>query len=126
VAQRARRGLEDYTAEALLMVLVLALAGAAFFVGWIIGRYANPSTKTKTVTVAAPGAPATPAGIAAAPPFTAAELAALPKENWLTNGGSLEPALRAARPDRHGQRRRAEGRLAHAPARVGDRGEVLR
>jgi alcohol dehydrogenase (cytochrome c) len=81
--------MEDYTAEALVMVLVLALAGAAFFVGWIVGRYATPSTKTKTVTVATPGAPATPAGIAAAPAFTAAELAADPKANWLTNGGSL-------------------------------------
>jgi alcohol dehydrogenase (cytochrome c) len=71
------------------MVLVLALAGAAFFVGWVVGRYATPSSKTKTVTVAAPGPPAAPAAIAAAPAFTADQLAALPKETWPTNGGSL-------------------------------------
>ena len=69
------------------MVLVLALAGAAFFVGWVVGRYATPESKTTTVTVGQ--TTATPTAITPAPAFSTDELNALPEENWITNGGSL-------------------------------------
>jgi PQQ-dependent dehydrogenase (methanol/ethanol family) len=82
---------------------VLALAGlgalltgalVAFAVGYLIG-HANSDEKTVTETVAARSA--APGGetvgdIAKAPAFTAEELAADPRQNWLTNGGALSNA----------------------------------
>jgi quinohemoprotein ethanol dehydrogenase len=82
-------------------VWVLAGLGAlltgvalAFVVGYLIGHETGP-TKTTTETVAAraaaPGGEAV-GNIVPAPAFTAEELAADPKENWLTNGGALSNA----------------------------------
>src|SRR4051794_16750383 len=86
---RGRQGrLGTYTAEAVLMVLVLAFAGAAFFVGWVVGHYATGSTTTKTVTVAQGGA-TTATAITKAPNFTADDLSALPEDDWPTVGGNL-------------------------------------
>ena len=82
---------------------ILALAGAgavlggvvvAFLVGLLIGHETGP-TKTTTETVAARAA--APGGetvgdIVPAPAFSAEELAADPRENWITNGGSLSNA----------------------------------
>jgi quinohemoprotein ethanol dehydrogenase len=82
---------------------VLALAGlgalltgalVAFVIGYLIG-HANGDEKTVTETVAARSA--APGGetvgeIAKAPAFTAEELAADPRQNWLTNGGALSNA----------------------------------
>jgi len=76
------------------LTAVLLGAGLAFLVGYLIG-HSNGPTKTTTETVAArsaaPGGEAV-GDIAAAPAFTAEELAADPRENWLTNGGSLSNA----------------------------------
>jgi glucose dehydrogenase len=73
---------------------VLAGAVVAFVVGYLIGHETGP-TKTTTETVAARAA--APGGetvgdIAKAPAFSAEELAADPRENWITNGGSLSNA----------------------------------
>ena len=72
------------------------LVGAlvAFAVGYLIG-HANSDEKTVTETVA--GRAAAPGGetvgdIVKAPAFTAEELAADPRENWITNGGALSNA----------------------------------
>jgi quinohemoprotein ethanol dehydrogenase len=68
--------------------------GLAFLVGFLIGHETGP-TKTTTEVVAprsaAPGGE-TVGKIVPAPAFTAEQLAADPKENWLTNGGSLSNA----------------------------------
>jgi len=73
---------------------LLAGAVVAFVVGYLIG-HANGDEKTVTesvaVKVAAPGGEAV-GDITPAPAFTAEELAADPRENWLTNGGSLSNA----------------------------------
>jgi quinohemoprotein ethanol dehydrogenase len=72
------------------------LTGAvlAFAVGYLIG-HANSDEKTVTESVAvraaAPGGEAV-GDIVRAPAFTAEELAADPRENWLTNGGALSNA----------------------------------
>lgn len=72
------------------------LTGAllAFVVGYLIG-HANSDEKTVTESVAvraaAPGGEAV-GEIVPAPAFTAEELAADPRENWLTNGGALSNA----------------------------------
>ncbi len=72
------------------------LAGAllAFVVGYLVG-HANSDEKTVTEAVAAraaaPGGEAV-GDIVPAPAFTAEELAADPRENWLTNGGALSNA----------------------------------
>ena len=73
------------------------LTGAviAFVIGYVIG-HANSDEKTVTETVAARSA--APGGetvgdIAKAPAFSAEELAADPRQNWLTNGGALSNAL---------------------------------
>jgi quinohemoprotein ethanol dehydrogenase len=73
------------------LTVVLVGVGVAFLVGYLIG-HANGPEKTVTETVAARAA--APGGetvgdIAPAPAFTAEELAADPKQNWLTNGGAL-------------------------------------
>ena len=72
------------------------LTGAvlAFVVGYLIG-HANSDEKTVTESVAvraaAPGGE-TVGDIVPAPAFSAEELAADPRENWLTNGGALSNA----------------------------------
>jgi quinohemoprotein ethanol dehydrogenase len=76
------------------LTAVLLGAGLAFLVGYLIGHETGP-TKTTTETVAARSA--APGGefvgnVAPSPAFTAEELAADPRENWLTNGGSLSNA----------------------------------
>jgi alcohol dehydrogenase (cytochrome c) len=78
-----------YTAEALVMTLVIGLIFAGGFVGWIVGHYATPG-HTKTVTVAAGNtSPATPQTITKAPNFSADDLSAAPTDNWPTVGGTL-------------------------------------
>jgi alcohol dehydrogenase (cytochrome c) len=82
---------------------VLALAGVgaaltgvvvALIVGYLVGHETGP-TKTTTETIAAraaaPGGEAV-GDIVPAPAFSAEELAADPRENWITNGGSLSNA----------------------------------
>lgn len=68
--------------------------GVAFLIGYLIGHETGP-TKTTTEVVAprsaAPGGE-TVGDIVKAPAFTAEQLAADPRENWLTNGGSLSNA----------------------------------
>jgi quinohemoprotein ethanol dehydrogenase len=82
-------------------LLVMAGLGAlltgvvlAFVVGYLIGHETGP-TKTTTEVVAprsaAPGGE-TVGDIVKAPAFTPEQLAADPRENWLTNGGSLSHA----------------------------------
>src|SRR5262245_9606781 len=88
MATRRGRG-GEYTADAVLMVLVLALAGAAFFVGWVVGHYATPKTETVTVSAGGRNTVSSSEAITSAPAFSTDELAADPKENWITNGGSL-------------------------------------
>jgi quinohemoprotein ethanol dehydrogenase len=89
-----RRRLANSTAEAALIVLVLALVGAGVFVGWVVGHYAS-SSGTKTVTVVASGtstagtASSGPTAITKAPNFSATDLTALPKDDWPTVGGNL-------------------------------------
>src|SRR3954454_17050861 len=71
VAQRRRRGFGVYTAEAVIMVLVVGLIFAGVFVGWIIGHYATNTEATKTVTVSASaGSPSSSEEIEAAPNFS--------------------------------------------------------
>jgi quinohemoprotein ethanol dehydrogenase len=69
-----------------LIFLVLGLVTAGVVAGWAIGRYATPNTETKTV-VAGGGTAAQ--AIPPAPAFSLNELATLPTDNWITNGGSL-------------------------------------
>ncbi|HET7418547.1 MAG TPA: PQQ-binding-like beta-propeller repeat protein [Solirubrobacterales bacterium] len=84
------------SAKLAVLGLGALLTGAvvAFVVGYLIGHETGP-TKTTTETVAARAA--APGGetvgdIAPAPAFSAEELAADPRENWITNGGSLSNA----------------------------------
>ena len=72
----------------------------AGFVGYVIGKeQVNDDERAAATT------PENTEGIEAAPAFSTEDLAAEPREAWITNGGSLanQPLL-AARPDRHGQR----------------------
>ncbi|MDQ2631234.1 MAG: PQQ-binding-like beta-propeller repeat protein, partial [Actinomycetota bacterium] len=76
------------------LTAVLIGAGLAFLVGYLIGHETGPE---KTVTESVAARSAAPGGefvgnVASAPAFTAEELAADPRENWLTNGGSLSNA----------------------------------
>jgi quinohemoprotein ethanol dehydrogenase len=88
MAPRKRR-LQSATAEAVLMILVLALIFVGGLVGWIIGHNTG-SNGTKTVTVAAGStSPGSAEEIAKAPNFSAADLSALPKDDWPTVGGNL-------------------------------------
>jgi alcohol dehydrogenase (cytochrome c) len=90
VAQRPRRGLGVYTAEAVIMTIVAGLIFAGVFVGWIIGHYASNSVAVKTVTVSASaGSPTSEEGIEAAPNFTADDLSKSPTSDWPTVGGTL-------------------------------------
>jgi glucose dehydrogenase len=77
-----------YTAEALLMTLVLGLIFVGGFVGWVVGHYATPG-HTKTVTVAAGGTSGGTEEIAMAPNFSADDQLAAPTDDWLTAGGNL-------------------------------------
>jgi alcohol dehydrogenase (cytochrome c) len=87
MAERSRRS--TATAEAALIILVLALVAVGVFVGWVVGHYVTSPNETVTVTAAAPG-PTSPAEIEKAPNFSAADLSALPTDNWPTVGGSLK------------------------------------
>ena len=69
-----------------MIILVLALVAAGVAVGWVVGHYTTSSTKTVTVTPTALSAGEIPK----APNFTAADLSALPTDDWLTAGGSLK------------------------------------
>ncbi|HKO37723.1 MAG TPA: PQQ-binding-like beta-propeller repeat protein [Solirubrobacterales bacterium] len=76
------------------LTAVLIGAGLAFLVGYLIGHETGPEktvTESVAVRAAAPGGEAV-GNIVPAPAFTAEQLAADPKENWLTNGGSLSNA----------------------------------
>src|SRR3954453_12825336 len=92
MATRRRRGPGVYTAEAVLMTLIVGLIFVGGFVGWIIGKYATNSVAVKTVTVNA-SAGSTNAqsatDIAQAPNFTANDLVKLPTDNWPTAGGNI-------------------------------------
>ena len=71
------------------MTLIAGLIFLGGFVGWIIGHYATPG-HTKTVTVSAgQTAVGETTAISPAPAFSMDDLAALPTDNWPTNGGSL-------------------------------------
>jgi len=84
-----RRGPAVYTAEAVLMTLILGLVFLGGLTGWFVGHYATPG-HTKTVTVASgPTAVQQTTAITPAPAFSTDDLAALPTDNWITNGGSL-------------------------------------
>jgi quinohemoprotein ethanol dehydrogenase len=87
VTNGRRRGLGVYTAEAVIVIIVLALIFLGGFVGWVIGHYATSPLATKTVTVSA-GA-TSPTTIAKAPDFSADDLTALPKDDWPTVGGDI-------------------------------------
>jgi quinohemoprotein ethanol dehydrogenase len=89
MATRRRRGLGIYAAEAAILTIVVGLIFAGAFVGWVVGHYATPG-HTKTVTIAAGGQSASsPEEIQTAPNFSAADLTALPKDDWPTAGGNL-------------------------------------
>ncbi|HEY3542268.1 MAG TPA: PQQ-binding-like beta-propeller repeat protein [Gaiellaceae bacterium] len=89
MATRRRRGPGVYTAEALIMTLVVGLIFVGGFVGWIIGHYATPG-HTKTVTVArGQTAVEEKTAIEAAPNFQAADLIKLPTDDWPTVGGNV-------------------------------------
>jgi alcohol dehydrogenase (cytochrome c) len=84
-----RRGPAVYTAEAILMTLILGLVFLGGLTGWFVGHYATPG-HTKTVTVArGQTAVQQTTAITPAPAFSTGDLAALPTDNWITNGGSL-------------------------------------
>jgi outer membrane protein assembly factor BamB len=83
MATRRRRGLGVYTAEALVMTLVVGLVFAGAFVGWIVGHYATPG-HTKTVTVAGGSQKAVPPVVAApagTPPDVKQSAAEFPAPN---------------------------------------------
>src|SRR3954452_4989968 len=89
MATRKRRGASVYTAEAVVMTLLVGLVFLGSLVGWFIGHYATPG-HTKTVTVqSGQTAVQESSAITPAPAFSMDDLAALPTENWPTNGGSL-------------------------------------
>ena len=76
------------------VVAVLLGFGVALLAGYLLGHFTGHD-KTVTVGTAAEsesGEGAASTSIKPAPAFTAEELAAEPKENWLTNGGSLANA----------------------------------
>ena len=107
-----------------LWLLFFALLMPAGFVGYVIGK--EQASDEPAADRAAPGRRRDTGGIEAAPAFSADELPRSRRDGWLTNGGTLlEPALLAARRDRHRQRQDAEGRLADPPRRLRHRGEVL-
>jgi quinohemoprotein ethanol dehydrogenase len=90
VASGRRRGLGVYAAEAVIVIIVLGLIFLGGFVGWVIGHYATSSIATKTVTVSASaGSPSSSTTIESAPNFSAADLAAAPKDDWPTVGGDI-------------------------------------
>src|SRR3954471_6998693 len=83
-----------YTAEAVIMTLIVGLSAAGVFVGWSIGHYATDNVAVKTVTVNA-AAGSTSGGVQSgddipqAPNFSAADLTKLPTDDWPTVGGNL-------------------------------------
>src|SRR3954452_8772613 len=83
MATRKRRGASVYTAEAVVMTLLVGLVFLGVFVGWIVGHYATPG-HTKTVTVAAGSGKAVPPLVqlpAGAPPEVKRYAAEFPTPN---------------------------------------------
>lgn len=78
-----------------ILALFFALLVPAGLVGWAIGRgergthRSTTAAATTATAITATAAPAAAPAINFAPAFAAAELAALPRDNWITNGGSL-------------------------------------
>ena len=107
----------------ILFALLLLPAGA---VGYVIGKdQASDEPATTEQAQAGEGADGQ-TGIESAPAFSADDLTAEPEDAWLTNGGTLdEPALLAARRDRHRQRQGPQGRLDDRPQGLRCRRQVL-
>jgi alcohol dehydrogenase (cytochrome c) len=81
-----QRSWVDTFLEVGIWLLLFALLVPAAVVGWAIGHHQN---HPKTVRVSdAEAARAERAAIEPAPAFSADDLTADPKENWITNGGS--------------------------------------
>src|SRR3954467_3148931 len=80
--------IDDSGLQTLLVVGAVGLAILAGVVGWGIGRTTAPKEET-TAAPAAGQAGAEEQAIASAPAFTADDLTAEPRENWITNGGTL-------------------------------------
>lgn len=84
---------EKFSATVFAAIGVSAVAlgfGVAFVAGFLLGHF---TTGEETVTVGAESAKPEAEGateIAAAPAFSAEELAAEPTSNWIVNGGSLD------------------------------------
>jgi len=86
--RRGRRTTGDAAAEAAIFLLFIALLVPAAVVGYAVGD--RNDKKTETVRVSdAQAARAEQAAIERAPAFEGDELANDPRENWLTNGGTL-------------------------------------
>src|SRR5215218_8143158 len=86
--RRGRRTMGEAAAEAAVFLLFIALLVPAAVVGYAVGD--RNDRKTKTVRVSdAQAARAEQAAIERAPAFEGDELANDPRENWLTNGGTL-------------------------------------
>jgi alcohol dehydrogenase (cytochrome c) len=71
-------------AVAVALLLAAGVGAGAYFLGHSVA-----ATSTRTVTIGSNGLPVGPTTIAAAPAFSAEDLTALPRENWITNGGTL-------------------------------------
>ena len=81
-------GAKGWFAEAGIWVLFALLLVPAGVVGWAIGRDSGDGA-TRTVTISASQAVAAEReAIKPAPAFSADDLAAEPKDRWITNGGS--------------------------------------
>src|SRR5690242_1164247 len=81
-----KRSWVDSFLEVGIWLLFFALLVPAGFVGWAIGHGEN---HTKTVRVSdAEAIRAERASIQRAPAFSTDDLAAAPKDDWITNGGS--------------------------------------
>ena len=104
---RRKRGWYDAFMDAGIWVLFALLLLPAGLVGYAIGKDQASDEPSKEA-----GQPeqsddgfTDASQIEPAPAFSADDLTEEPKEAWLTNGGTLcEPALLAARRDRHRQR----------------------
>jgi alcohol dehydrogenase (cytochrome c) len=80
-----RRSALDWFLDAGIWILFVVLLVPAVVLGFVIGN----SSKQKTKTVIQTPAMAARSLITPAPRFTTSDLAALPKDDWITNGGSL-------------------------------------
>src|SRR5215218_10378504 len=86
--RQGRRTIGDAAGEAAIFLLFVALLVPAAVVGYVVGD--RNHEKTETVRVSdAQAARAEQAAIKRAPALDADELTKDPRENWLTNGGTL-------------------------------------